>query len=223
MGLGGAGVFLSISLLEVSEKHCEECLAESLSGAGDIRIYECVRWYSDDRLTHVGGLHQIDMHGDGSGLFESGRNILSLHHWKGGWWDEGNLGIFRLGRETWFPMDAMHLVADVCGGYFLQRWQFGSDTILSNGYSIAEYPTGALSKFRKRRGLEKVEKTWIQSEPINDSFNPGYDHYLGVTRPAFKLEEDKIQYRFLDAVAVDGGVRQYYHHFGRGWASGHSC
>ena len=214
MGLGGAGVFLSMPLLEILEKHHKDCLEETRSNAGDLRIYECIKWYGDTRLTHVSGLHQIDLHGDRSGLFESGRNLLSLHHWKEGWWDEGNLGNFRPGRGSWFPMDAMHLVADICAGCFLQRWQFGNDTVLSNGYSIAEYPTGALNKFPRFHGLEKVEQTWLAPGLVDGSLNSGFDHYLGVTRPMLKLEEDKLQYRFLDAVAVDGGVRQYYHHYG---------
>ena len=214
MGLGGAGLFLSIPLLEVMEAHYQDCLDESLSAAGDLRLFECAQGFGGTRLTHVNGLHQIDLHGDRSGLFESGRSLLSLHHWKEGWWDEANLGNDRGDRWSWFPMDAMHLIADICDTCFLQRWQSSDDMILSNGYSISSYPTGALNDFEKYHGLEKVERTWLVSGLVEESLNPGYDHYLGLVRPPLKLEEDKIQYRFLDAIAVDGGVRQYYHHFG---------
>ncbi|KAL9126768.1 MAG: hypothetical protein Q9217_004237 [Psora testacea] len=214
MAFGGAGIFLSLPLLELLDAHYKDCIKESLAATGDLRVLECVNWYTDARLTHINGLFQIDLHGDRSGLFESGRKILSLHHWKGGWWDEGNLGNIRIGHETWFPMDVMHLVADICDTCFLQRWQFENDVVLANGYSISSYPRNALMNFKKHQGLEKVELTWLTPAHIKGSRNKGFDHYIGPTRPPLKLEEDKLQYRFLDAVAVDGGVRQYYHHFG---------
>lgn len=214
MGFGGAGVLLSLPLLELVDRHYQDCIDESGAGAGDMRVYECIRWYSDTGLQHINGMFQIDLHGDRSGLFESGRKILSLHHWKEGWWDEGQLGTPRPGRATWFPMDTMNLVADVCAECFLQRWQFGDDLLVSNGYTIATYPNGALSKFDTHRGLEKVEETWIKPGVIQGANNPGWDHYLGVVRPPLELEHDKIQYRFLDAWKDDGGVRQFYHHFG---------
>ena len=214
MGLGGAGLFLSVPLLQVLEAHYQNCLDESLASAGDLRLFECAQGFGDTRLTHISGLHQIDLHGDRSGLFESGRKLLSLHHWKEGWWDEGNLGNDRGTRWTWFPMDAMHLVADICDTCFLQRWQSSDDMVLSNGYSISTYPTGALNRFEKYHGFEKVERTWLVTGHVEGSINPGFDHYIGLVRPPLKLEEEKIQYRFLDAVAANGGVRQYYHHFG---------
>ncbi|KAL9627678.1 MAG: hypothetical protein Q9164_007528 [Protoblastenia rupestris] len=214
MGFGGAGIFLSLPLLELLDADYKACMKESSSTAGDMRVFECISWHTDVRLTHIKGLHQIDLHGDRSGLFESGREILSLHHWKEGWWDEGNLGTDRGGHWTWFPMDTMHLVADICDTCFLQRWQFDNDTILANGYSVSSYPTGALTKFREHQGLDKTENTWLLAGQIEGSINKGFDHYVGPTRPMLKLEEEKVQYRFLDAVVVNGGVRQYYHHFG---------
>ena len=207
MGFGGAGVFLSIPLAAVINEHYNDCRERSRAGAGDMRILECIKWNTDTKLTHIPGLHQIDLHGDRSGLFESGRMLLSLHHWKEGWWDEDGVG-------TWFPMSAMHLVADVCGECFLQRWQFGTDMIFSNGYSIATYPKGHLSRSKNSTDFAKVENTWVRAGLIEGSFNKGYDHYLGPLRPKLELEEEKLQYRFLEAVAVNGGVRQLYLHMG---------
>lgn len=214
MGMGGAGVFLSIALAGVLDANYDDCKSRSGSGAGDVRLMECITWHSSNELTHVPGLHQIDLHGDRSGLFESGRPILSIHHWKEGWWDVDGMGLDGINHGTWFPMAAMHLVADICGTCFLQRWQFGSDMILSNGYSIATYPNHILTKFDKDMGLERVEHTWLTPAIIEGSVNEGFDHYLGPLRPMLKLEEEKVQYRFLDAVAVDGGVRQFYLHLG---------
>lgn len=203
MGFGGAGVFLSIPMAAVLDKNYEDCKRRSGAGAGDLRIVECINWHSSTRLTHIAGLHQIDIHGDRSGLLESGRRLLSFHHWKEGWWDEGGYG-------TWFPLHAMHYVADVCGDCFLQRWQFGSDMVLSNGYSIATYPTGAL----KKADMRQAEGTWQDAGLVEDSNNAGWDHYVGPLRPMLQLEKEKIQYRFLDAIVVDGGVKQFYLHLG---------
>ena len=207
MAFGGAGVFLSMPLAEVLHARYDDCKARSGASAGDIRIRECVIWHTDTKLTHVPGLHQMDMHGDKSGIYESGHLALSLHHWKQGWWDVGGYG-------TWFPMAAMHLVADVCGDCFLQRWQFEGDIILSNGYSIAEYPTGAWDKLGNEGQQSRYEDTWEPAGLVEGSNNAGWDHYVGPLRPKLALEEEKIQYRFLDAVAVDGGVRQFYIHLG---------
>lgn len=207
MAFGGAGIFLSVPLAAVLDANYGDCMRRSGAGAGDMRIRECIVWHADTKLTHVPGLHQIDMHGDISGLYESGRLPLSLHHWKGGWWDEQGYG-------TWFPMHAMHLVADICGDCFLQRWQFGSEMVLSNGYSIATYPTGAWDSLEKAGHLGRPESTWEAAGIVEGSNNAGWDHYVGPLRPKLQLEEEKVQYRFLDAVAVDGGVRQFYLHLG---------
>lgn len=207
MAFGGAGIFLSMPLAAVLDAHYDECKQRSGAGAGDMRIRECIIWHTDTKLTHVPGLHQIDMHGDRSGIYESGRLPLSLHHWKAGWWEEN-------GHDTMFPMHAMHLVADVCGDCFLQRWQFGADMVLSNGYSIATYPTGAWKSLGKAGQLGRPENTWLEAGVVEGSNNAGWDHYVGPLRPKLRLEEEKIQYRFLDAVAVGGGVRQFYLHLG---------
>ena len=167
---------------------------------------ECVYKYSRTKLTPISELHQFDLGGDVSGIYESGRLPLSLHHWKRGWWDE------RDGPA--FPIAPMHLIYDICGDCFLQRWLFDDDVILSNGYSVASYPTGALSKFKPGMGLDKVESTWLPLKVVDKSVNKGTDHDVGPDRPKLELEKDKIQYRFLDAVKVEGGIRQFYHHYG---------
>lgn len=207
MGFGGAGVFLSIPLAKVLDDNYDDCKRRSGAGAGDMRIRECIYWHTQTKLTHIKGLHQIDMHGDLSGLYESGRLPLSLHHWKQGWWDEGGYG-------TWFPMQKMHFVADVCGDCFLQRWQFGPDLVLANGYSISTYATGALKEIEEKKQWGKPENTWLGAGIVEGSNNPGWDHYIGPMRPILELEKEKIQYRFLDAVIADGGVRQFYVHLG---------
>ena len=200
MGFGGAGIFLSIPLAEIMNNNFRNCTEISQTTAGDIRIMECVYLVSaETKLTYERDLHQVDIHADLSGVFESGRMPLSLHHWKAG---AASLSGYNL------PM--MHLVADVCGDCFLQRWQFGSETVLTNGYSLALYPTGALMG----TDMEKMEETWDEVPPVENSFNRGTDHSLGPTRRRMILEKEKIQYLLIDSAITEGRLRQSYLHPG---------
>ncbi|KAL8996770.1 MAG: hypothetical protein Q9169_003793 [Polycauliona sp. 2 TL-2023] len=197
MGFGGAGVFLSIALAEIVNAKYDECQERSHTSAGDIRLRECISWYTKTKLTNILDLHQIDVHNDLSGIYESGRRTLSLHHWKGGGPD---------GKG--YPLHTMHLVADICGDCFLQRWQFGNNMILTNGFSIATYPgPGGV----KALDLEMMEETWDHPSEVEGSVNDnGVDHSLGPVRPKLKLGKDKLQYRLLDSTLVSGTVRQWY-------------
>ena len=199
MGFGGAGIFLSVAMAESIHNNYNRCKADSRSSAGDIRIMECIIYNTNTKLTNVPELHQIDVHGDLSGIYESGRMPLSLHHWKGGGPDDKG-----------YDLPTMHLVTDVCGDCFLQRWQFGRDTLLSNGFSISKYPKGDLD------GMEfgKLEETWATPSIVEDSFNGGTAHSLGPTRRKEIMEDEKVQHRLMDSMVVDGGVRQTYLHPG---------
>ena len=225
--VGGGGIFFSIPMAEVVVANYDDCKKHASKDGGDQMLGDCVAMYSNTRLTPIGGLYQIDIHGDRSGIFESGRIILSLHHWKEGFWSEDGEGPDGIRHPRWFPMDKMALVQEVCGDTsFLQRFLFGNDTILTNGYSIANYPTGALdtlpvgkvtkSPDGKLVSLDQVERTWASGPAVEKSANDGYDHYLGTCRPALKLEKDKIHWRLMEAtLEKDGGVRQYFRRVGR--------
>lgn len=199
MGFGGAGVFLSIPLAEVIDQNYAKCKEESDTTAGDIRVKECIYAHSNVKLTNVPELHQVDFKGDRSGYYESGHLPLSLHHWKD-WSTEG----------VDYLIVKMHLVSDVCGDCFMQRWQFGEHTVLSNGFSIATYPKGNL----KTLDMTRMEATWDDGNQVVNSINHGFDHSLGPARPRLGPQE-KIQYMLREAVAVDGGVRQSYFHEGK--------
>ena len=199
MGFGGAGIFLSIPLAEIMNNNYGNCSKTSHSTAGDIRVMECVYLLTETKLTYERDLHQIDVRTDLSGIFESGRIPLSLHHWKAG-----------AASLNGYNLPTMHLVADVCGDCFLQRWQLGSEMVLTNGYSLALYPKGGL----KGTDMEKMEETWDEVPPVENSFNHGTDHSLGPTRPKMILEKEKIQYMLIDSARTGGGVRQSYLHLG---------
>ena len=194
MGFGGAGVFLSVPLAEIIDQNYEKCKISSGTTAGDIRVKECIYSSTNTKLTHIPELHQVDFHGDKSGYYESGHQPLSLHHWKDWSVDDKD-----------FLLAKMHLVSDVCGDCFMQRWQFGDDTVLSNGFSIAKYPRGNL----KSLDMTKMEATWDPGAQVEGSSNHGFDHSLEPVRPKLDASE-KVQHLLLEAAALDGGVRQTY-------------
>jgi hypothetical protein len=210
MGFGGAGIMLSVPMAKIIDEHLDNCKENLRTSAGDITVMDCVYRHTSTKLIHVPGLHQVDMHGDLSGFYESGREMLSLHHWK-----EGSAAGYKL------EMEKMHLVADVCDSCFLQRWQFPKETILTNGFSISVYPQGHISGQNgvlntgvgakiKKVNLDLMEQTWGDDIEVT--------HSLAPTRP--KLDEEaKISYKLLDSMLVKndpsiGGkgdiVRQIY-------------
>ena len=191
MAFGGAGIFLSVPLAAKLHPHAEECKNGLRTSAGDISVMDCVYAHSSAKLTPIPELHQVDTHGDISGLYESGRKHLSLHHWKDG-------SVFGKG----LPMDRMHLVSDVCGDCFLQRWQFEDGTVLSNGYSIVEYRGGRWGQI----DFDKMEHTWQGGVDVR--------HSLGPVRDRLELEKEKVQYVLLDSMKSGDAVRQLYLHKG---------
>ena len=199
MGFGGAGIFISIALAKVMTDEYDHCKKATKANAGDIRIMECVYELTDIKLTNERDLHQIDIHGDLSGLFESGRMPLSLHHWKPG-----------AATMEGYDLPMMSQVSDICQDCFLQRYQFDNDLILANGFSLARYPNNAL----KGAKMDRMEQTWAPVPSVEGSNNRGVDHSFGPTRPKLILNEEKIQYRLIHSAIVDNGVRQAYYHRG---------
>ena len=196
MAFGGAGIFVSLPLANLMDDHYEFCKETSHASAGDIRLMECIYELTDTKLTNERDLHQIDIHGDLSGMFESGRMPLSLHHWKPG-----------AATMDGYDLPMMHQIADICNDCFLQRWQFDNDMILSNGFSIARYPPNISKKMK----MDHIESTWAPVGSVEGSNNHGADHSFGPTRPKLILNDEKVQYRLIDSTMVDGGVRQSYY------------
>lgn len=189
MAFGGAGIFLSVPLATLLSPHLESCITTSPTPTGDGLLRDCIHTHTRAHLTLLPGLNQHDLRGDPSGFFESGAHPLSLHHWK-----------------SWYkaPVAAIARVATlVCGDCMLQRWRFGNDTILSNGYSIAVYDPDILAEL----DLARVEGTW--SHATRD-----YDAAYGLLREKVKREHKK-SYLLRDSVVqvgVDGKkvFRQVY-------------
>ena len=192
MAFGGAGIFLSNPLMReiYGSKHC---LALE-HGAGDVRWRDCIFDITSPTvpLTVLPGLNQMDLWGDASGWWEGPHHndILTMHHWK-----------------SWFkfPLPEAHLIVDIVGTEgFLQRYISGR-TVLTNGYSIVEYPRGLPD-------LNLVELTMVQD--VNLFEVPDwkvFHHSLGRTRPALEIGEEKLSWTLERAFkAPDGTVRQFY-------------
>ncbi|EPE26832.1 hypothetical protein GLAREA_02746 [Glarea lozoyensis ATCC 20868] len=205
MGFGGAGILLSITMAETLDKYTPDCKAHLRTTAGDISVMDCIYQHSSVKLTHIPELHQVDMHGDLSGFYESGREILSLHHWK-----EGSAAGYKL------EMEKMHLVADICDDCFLRRWQFSNEILLSNGFSITQYPQGHLTGKKPggvlgtgvggvvdKINLGEMENTW--ADEINVL------HSLAPARP--KMGDDiKTSYKLLDSMWIDSDPEHHMQH-----------
>lgn len=210
---GGAGIFLSLALAHEIEPHLEACLS---GRGGDMLIMACIHAHSRARLTTVAGLWQMDFMGDTAGLYESGRRMLSMHHWKS--WH-------------WLPVRDMAAVTRVCGDCFLARFVFsrrrpveegahaaavwggperlgGRDgvTVLNVGYSINVY-TGD----EGLPDLSRVEQTWDGTDAWKD-----YEWSVGPLRPPVDRQTKKTWWLKTAVWGGKGELTQTYLHEGRG-------
>jgi hypothetical protein len=186
MAYGGAGIFISMPLLRQMNAVYEEC-CEARQWMGDGRIAHCIYKHTPTKLSVEHGLHQVDLHGDPSGFYESGRpQPLSVHRWR-----------------SWFNIDMTKLtaVASVCGDEcLLQRWRFADGWYLTNGFSLVKYSHDIAADDIS------IEKTWDDYSTANDD---AYSHALAPLRPK---DEGKIIYRLEDAIIEGDKVRQFYVH-----------
>lgn len=190
MAFGGAGIFLSLPMAEIIYKNRDSCGQNLRTTAGDITVMDCIYKFSTTKLTNVPALHQVDIHGDVSGLYESGREILSLHHWK-----EGSAG-------HKLEIEKMHLINSLCDSCFLQRWQFSSDLLLTNGFSITTYPHGHIAN-QENSGHVNLDVKKVSLDDVESTWNDDLDvlHSLAPTRQKMSSDSKKT-YRLLDSVLI---------------------
>ncbi|KUJ13104.1 uncharacterized protein LY89DRAFT_652544 [Mollisia scopiformis] len=188
---GGGGIFISVPLAAslVKDEVWNKCM-ETEHNQGDGIVNECLNAHSATRPSFDPGLNQMDLGGDPSGYFESGRRMLTVHHWK-----------------TWFHVDVPMAgnVSKACGfECVFQRFRFDDDLVLSNGYSIAEYPGGIEDDDGSVLvDLDQVEMTWA-------GLKSNYEHHIGPLRQPLEKHEKK-QMLLVEATILPGkGVRQTY-------------
>lgn len=185
---GGGGVFISVPLAaKLTEKTTWDACMNIALDQGDGIVDECLNRFSAVRPTYDPLLHQMDFRGnpdEASGYFESGRRMLTVHHWR-----------------SWFDIDmpAVSYVSKACGDEgILMRWLFADDVVLHNGFTIVEYPKGINST-----ELSQVEFTFPDEQHK-------YIHRIGPLRPA-KTKEEKKTIRMEDSeIIANVGVRQTY-------------
>jgi hypothetical protein len=194
MAYGGGGVFLS---RPVARKIVQvDCLTKDEKGdyvvggtQGDALLYSCLHRYTDLRLTYIPQLHQLDQFGDSSGFYESGEKMLSLHHYK-----------------SWHTKEpaTMHVVIDACGeDCFLQRFQTQDNYIITNGFSVVQYPEGI--DFDPLL----VEETFEGAE--GDTADVSLTYAFGGLRPSLNYTGKKKGWDLISSRQEgDGRVRQIY-------------
>lgn len=211
-GFGGAGVFLSTPLARELRPHLAACRGGI---GGDMQIMDCVHRHSAARLTRVPGLWQCDFFGDPTGFYESGRRMLSMHHWKS--WNQ-------------LPAREMAAVTEVCGDCFLQRFVFEraseddqemkkeedveedveeeeeETVVLNNGYSINVYAPGVALP-----DLSRTEQTW--DNPDRDPWKD-YEWSLGLLRERVGRDKKKTYQLVTVVPGEDGQLTQVYLHRG---------
>lgn len=176
----GAGVIFSAPMMDKISENLVACAGEK-----DYRNCVLARTTPHVRLTQLDGLHPIDLSGDVSGWYESGVSpVLSLHNFNG--------------RHR-YPVEFGYMVVDTCGEEcFLQRYRFKDDVVLTNGYSVNQYPNGSSTL-----DLDRVEGTFPSAEGQ-------FDFSLGLLRPRLP-QKDKVSWRLEYAQkAPNGSVRQFY-------------
>lgn len=196
---GGGGVFLSRPMARIIYSVHETCrtpakIKQSNSGwgpQGDILLRKCIYENTDVRLIHLRDLWQLDLAGDASGFYEGGLQPYSVHHFKGG--DK---------LHTSYPLNTTK-IAYTCGEdcpYL--RFITTDNFIISNGYSIAQYPDGI------DFNLDQLERTF---HARGDDKGWNFDFTYGPQRPSLHKTGKKIAWELRESQNMeDGSVLQVY-------------
>lgn len=196
---GGGGVFLSRPLAGIVSSRIDACrtrakIKQSNTGwgpQGDILLRKCIYENTDIRLTHLKDLWQLDLVGDASGFYEGGFKPYSIHHFKRG--------------DKWHSANPLNTtkISYTCGEDCpFQRFVTADNFIISNGYSIAQYPNGI------DFDLSQVERTF---RPLFEEHVWNFDYTYGPQRPSLLKTGKKIAWELRDSqVMEDGSVLQVY-------------
>lgn len=195
---GGAGVFLSLPLAKHVSKIYSTCrtknkIRESDSGwgpQGDIILRKCIYENTNVRLTQLWDLWQLDLYGDPAGFYEGGIKPFSVHHFKGGGWHHA------------YPFQTSK-IAHACGeDCSYQRFVTSDNFVISNGFSVAQYPEGI------DFDLDQFEGTFFAA-PENRGWN--LDFMYGPQRPSLLGTGKKIAWELRESHNhEDGSVSQVY-------------
>ena len=197
---GGAGAFLSVTLLDALEEIYEQCPGEKVPGPdmpGDSRIAACVDKFDPTvNLTTWDELRQWDIRGNPDGIFESGKKIWSFRNSV----EHSNVDLRK-----------MSAISRLAGeNSVLQRWMFGRSGMMenekrefyvfNNGYSIVHY---TLEPRVPEINFDETESTWNQDVP-------GYEEALGPFRSSHVQGITKKTWYLRDAMQMGNNMHQFY-------------
>jgi len=199
---GGAGIYVSRALMAKMNApgvH-RDCLARfGAAFGGDAMVSHCAALALEEdikeTLTIEDTLHQLDIRGDGTGWFQSGFLITSLHHW-GSWftlfppWHESGMGDLRKGIGL-----VGKAAKGVTGDNWGRRYVFEEGkVVVALGYSVTIH-----AKPVSKRDLDKSEHTWWEFE----TFHP--------IRPGLEEALDKRTYYVTNVRPIEPGVVKLEH------------
>lgn len=200
----GAGVFLSRALAKTVFGVAETChtpakIKQSHTGfgsqggsQGDVLLRQCIYENTDVRLTTLRDIWQLDLQGDASGFYEGGFKPYSVHHFKGA--SSGHLA---------YPLNSTK-IAYTCGDDCpYQRFVTTDNFVISNGYSVAQYPDGI------DFNLEQVERTFHSVDKDKPQI---FDLVFGPQRPSLSGTGKKVAWELRESNnnMEDGSVSQVY-------------
>lgn len=196
---GGGGVFLSRPLASIISSVHETCktlakVKQSNSGwgaQGDILLRQCIYDHTNARLTQLRDLWQLDLTGDASGFYEGGLQPYSVHHFKGG--NKVHIA---------YPLNTTK-IAHTCGEDCpYMRLVTADNFIISNGYSVAQYPEGI------DFNLNQIERTF-RTRGKDMGWN--FDFTFSPQRPSLHNTGKKVAWELRESQnREDGSVSQVY-------------
>jgi hypothetical protein len=136
-------------------------------------------------------LWQLDLTGDVSGFYEGGLQPYSVHHFKGG--NKVHVA---------YPLNTTK-IAHTCGEDCpYMRFTTADNFIISNGYSIAQYPEGI------DFNLNQIERTF---RTLGKDMGWNFDFTFGPQRPSLHKTGKKVAWELRESQnRDDGSVSQMY-------------
>jgi hypothetical protein len=186
---GGGGFLVSRPIAQNLTKNISHCDAYRNSYGGDIILGKCITQRLKVNLSRSDKFHQMDIHGDATGIFESGiQGLVSVHHMFS-WW---------MPVPDWVATDRFEIVNRFRKAYqstsfsYLKRyiwidWAVNQTLVLTLGYSITIYNKSlsedeinaventfcCASLFRRTRKATVARKTWYFKDS-NFNFSSGH-------------------------------------------------
>jgi hypothetical protein len=179
---GGAGVIVSAALLGHLAQTYEQCIKDWPKPFGDYQLARCVYRHTHARMSPEYSMHQGDLKGNVNGFFESGQFMTSVHHWNS-WW-------FNVDVTQYVVVGAKATTGGIGERYrFLSPHSGRSNAVLTNGYSLVEYPDDLVEQI----DFSRMEQTWDNRTEEDPRYI--FDFHLGPLR--YPLIEGKQRHTYL--------------------------